>query len=191
MIRAVTSSSPRRNAKWRQEVEDDVIVVAGEQRDPLLGAGLDHAPDHVQGAVAVEGRDLDRDHVVDRGEAAPERGRQARCRRPPAADRSRSAECAGATAAAVGDQLVLGCALEGGEAEQPGVIAEALRRVGLAKRLPGAADQARDQEQRPLRSTRLRFRRRCAGPARRGPHRESRTGSCARRPRGAETPASM
>ena len=42
------------------------------------------------------------------------------------------------------------------EAEQPGVVAEAARDVGLAQRLRGAADQAGDQEQRAL------------GPVRRG-----------------------
>ena len=56
-----------------QQVEDDVIVIAGVERDALLCPGLDHAPDHIEGPVAVEGRDLDRDHVLDRGEPAPER----------------------------------------------------------------------------------------------------------------------
>ena len=58
----------------RDQVEDDVVVVAGVERDALLGARRDHAADDVERAVAVERRDLDRDDVVDRGEAGPERG---------------------------------------------------------------------------------------------------------------------
>ena len=58
------------------EVEDDVIVVAGIERDALGGIRLGDAADHVQRAVTIERRDLDGDDVVDRRETPPERHRQ-------------------------------------------------------------------------------------------------------------------
>ncbi len=88
----------RRSRNGSQQVEHDVVVVAGVERDPIGGAGLDDAAHHVERAVAVERRDLDGDDVLDRREAPPERRPAARCRRPPAADRSRPAESPRATA---------------------------------------------------------------------------------------------
>ena len=61
----------------RDEIEHDVVVVAGVERDAVFGAGLDDAAHDVERAVAVERRDLDRDDVLDRGEAGPERERPA------------------------------------------------------------------------------------------------------------------
>ena len=58
----------------RDEVEHDVVVVAGIERDAVLGAGLGNAAQHVERAVAIERRDLDGDDVVDRGEPGPEIG---------------------------------------------------------------------------------------------------------------------
>src|SRR5262249_51883474 len=58
------------------EIESDVIVVASIERDALGGIRLDHAAHNVEGAVAIERRDLDGDDVLDRGEAPPERHRQ-------------------------------------------------------------------------------------------------------------------
>ena len=58
------------------------------------------------------------------------------------------------------DDLVLGGALHRGEAEQPGVIADAARDAGFRDRLPRRAGKACDQRQRPL------------GPVRRGLGRE-------------------
>src|SRR5215813_1319614 len=60
----------------RNEVEDDVVVVAGIERDPVGCAGLDYASQDVEGAVAVERRNLDGDYVLDRGESALERDRK-------------------------------------------------------------------------------------------------------------------
>src|SRR5262249_40366279 len=55
-----------------QQIEHDMIVVAGIERDALLGSGRDHAAHDIERAVAVERGDLDRDHVVDRRKPAPE-----------------------------------------------------------------------------------------------------------------------
>ena len=71
-MRTVHRLAVAHEGEGRQQVQHDVVVVAGVERDALLGAGRDHAADHVQRAVAVEGRHLDRDHVVDFGEAPPE-----------------------------------------------------------------------------------------------------------------------
>ena len=66
-----------RTANGVTRSSDDVVVVAGVERDALLGAGRDHAEGDVERAVAVERRDLDGDDVVDRGEAGPEGARSA------------------------------------------------------------------------------------------------------------------
>src|SRR6185312_7470782 len=94
----------------RDEIEQDAVVIAGVERDALLRAGGDDTFHHVQRAVAVERRDLDRRDLLDLGEAAPEGGGKRN-----AADgglqiesdqRARLGDCA-----AMGDELVLAGAL--------------------------------------------------------------------------------
>ena len=63
--RTVTGAPSRAHRERRHQVEHDVVVVAGVERDPVLGAGRDDAADDVERAIAVERRDLDRDDVVD------------------------------------------------------------------------------------------------------------------------------
>src|SRR6185312_4169964 len=100
-----------REAERGQEIEHDAVVIAGIERDALLGARLDDAAHHVEGAVAVEGRDLHRDHRLELGKAPPE------------AMREREAAHGGleiesderhhlAHGAAMGDELVLARALQ-------------------------------------------------------------------------------
>ena len=89
--RSVTSRPAGADRERRHEVGDDVVVVAGVERDALLGARRGDAEGDVERAVAVERRDLDGDDVVDGGEARPEARATGGCRRPPAAGRSRSA----------------------------------------------------------------------------------------------------
>jgi hypothetical protein len=55
-----------------------VIVVAGIKRDALGSVRLDDAAHDVEGAVAIERRDLDGDDVLDRGKAPPKRHRLTR-----------------------------------------------------------------------------------------------------------------
>ena len=58
----------------QHQIEQDVIVIAGIERDAVERAGRCDAAQHVEGAIAVERRDLDRDDIVDRGKAPPESG---------------------------------------------------------------------------------------------------------------------
>ena len=60
----------------QREVEQDVVVIAGVERDAVERAGGGDAAQHIERAVAVERRDLDGDDVVDRGKAPPEIGAQ-------------------------------------------------------------------------------------------------------------------
>ena len=76
VMRTVTSLAAAPHRERHQQVEHDVVVVAGVQRHAVFGAGGDHAAHDVERAVAVERRHLDGDHVVDGGEAAPELRRQ-------------------------------------------------------------------------------------------------------------------
>ena len=124
-----------------------MIVVAGIERDPLGGARLHHAAHHVERAIAIERRDLDGDHVLDGRKAAPERHRQDETadgglqvepdQRNFARDRLR-----------MRDQFVLARALERGEREQPGVIAETARDLRFLDRLRRAAGEPGDHDRR-------------------------------------------
>src|SRR6516162_303433 len=58
--------------KRREEVEYDVIIVAGIERDALLGACCHKTTHDIERGVAVEWSDLDGDDVVDRREPGPE-----------------------------------------------------------------------------------------------------------------------
>src|SRR5665647_1023215 len=55
-----------------EQVEHDVIVVTGIERDALLGFCRDHAAHYIERAVAVKRCHLDRHHVVNCGKALPE-----------------------------------------------------------------------------------------------------------------------
>ncbi len=140
----------RADDERRDQVEDDVVVVAAIERDAVGGAGLDHAAHDVEGAVAVERRDLDRDDVLDGREAAPERHRQHQ-----PADGGLQIEADQRNLArdrlGVRDQLVLARALERGKRQEPRVVAEAARRLRLAHRLRRAAGETRDHDQRTAR----------------------------------------
>ena len=67
----------RPEAERRQQVEHDVVVVAGVEGD-VVAAGLGDGADHVERLVAVERGDLDRDDALDLGEPPPERDRSSR-----------------------------------------------------------------------------------------------------------------
>ena len=176
-------SSSGLGAKRHREVEHDVVVVAGVEGDALGGAGLGDAVDDVERRVAVERRDLDADHVLDRGEPPPEAAREL-----DAADRGLEVEADHGHLLghrlAVGDQCVLALSLQGGQAEQHRVIAEGPRRAGLGDGLLGAPDRAGDQQERTASSRRLPSPPRGRARARRGRPRGSRTGSCGRPPQG-------
>src|SRR5262249_30931298 len=76
LMRTVRSRAIRHHGEGSDEVEDDVIVVASVERDAVGGVRLHHAAHHVEGAVTIERRDLDGDHVLDRRKPPPERHRQ-------------------------------------------------------------------------------------------------------------------
>jgi hypothetical protein len=57
----------------RQQVDDDVVVIAGVEGD-IIATGLDHRLDDVNRLVAVEGGDLHADDFRDLRKLAPEAG---------------------------------------------------------------------------------------------------------------------
>ncbi len=59
--------------KGQDQVEDDVVVIAGIERHPIGCARSGDAMHDVERRIAVERGDLDADHVVDLRETAPER----------------------------------------------------------------------------------------------------------------------
>ena len=130
--------------KGQQQIEHDVVVVAGVQRDALFGAGSDHAAHHVERAVAVEGCHLDGDDVVDLGKAPPEVHRQC-----DAAHRGLQVEPdqrdPRGHRPAMCDQFIDRRALHRRQRQHAGVIPQAVCDVGLAQRLLGRAAQPGDQ----------------------------------------------
>ena len=134
----------------RGEVGDDVIVVAGVERDAVRRTRRRHAEGDIKRLVAVEGRDLDGDDVVEAGKARPEGARQRN-----AADRRLQVEADGRHLARHGramlDELVLARPAHGAEAQQHRVVAERTRDARLLHGLRRPADHAGDHHQRPLR----------------------------------------
>ena len=134
----------------RHQVRDDVVVVPGVERDAIDRAGFDNAANHVEGAVAVERRDLDGHHVVDRGEAAPERRRQHDAANGRLEIETDQRNFLG-DRRGVGDDFIFAAALHRGEGKQAGVIAEFTCELRLLNRLRGAADEAGDHDRGTLR----------------------------------------
>ena len=103
----------------------------------------------VERAVAVERRHLDRHDIVDGGKARPEGARQRN-----AADRRLQVEAdqrhLPRDRGAMLDQLVLAGALQRGQRQQHGVIAQRARGPRLLDRLRRLADGAGDHHQRPV-----------------------------------------
>ena len=142
-MRTVTGRSPGRDHERRHQIEHDVVVVAGVERDAIGGACLDDPANHIERAIAVERRDLDRHDVLDRREAPPERHRQHET-----ADRGLQIEADQRDFAR--DRLAQ-CAISSSSLapfmaasdKQPGVIAEIARDRGLLHGLRGAAGRGR------------------------------------------------
>src|ERR1700722_1869447 len=110
----------------QREVEQDVVVIAGIERDAVERACGDNAAQHIERAVAVERRDLDGDHIVDGSETLPEIRAQnyATDRRLQIKPDQRNLA---SHRLAVGDDLVLGCGFHRGEAEQSRMVTDAER----------------------------------------------------------------
>ena len=165
----------------QRQVEQDMIVIAGIERDAIERAGGGDAAQHVERAVAVERRDLDGDDVVDHRKAAPEIRAE-----DDAADRRLQIKADQRNFArhrlAMGDDLVFGRGFHRGKAEQAGVIADAARNFRFGDGLSGRAGEARDHRQRPLGPVQPPSPRRVPAPVGTGRRRGSRTAWCGRRP---------
>ena len=139
----------------QRKVEQDVVVIAGIERDAVERARGGDAAQHVERAVAVERRDLDGDDVVDGGKAPPEIGTEDH-----AADRRLQIKSDQRYFArhrlAMRDDLVFGSRFHCGETEQSCVITDAARDLGFLDGLLGRAGKSCDQCERAL------------GPGRRG-----------------------
>ena len=134
----------------RDQVQHDVIVVAGVEADALFGVRFGDAAHHVERTVAIERCDLDRHHVVDLRKAAPE----PRAERDPA-DAGLQIEADERNLvghlAAMRDQSIVALALECGEAHEPGVITQPYGRARFAHGLRRAPAHPGDHDQRALR----------------------------------------
>ena len=128
-----------------EQVEHDVVVVAGIERDAVARAGLDHAANDIERAIAVERRNLDGNDVFDLRKTPPERYRQHDAadgrlqiksdQRNFPRDRFR-----------VRDQVIFARAFHGGERQKPGVIADAARDLRFLDGLCRAPGKAGDHD---------------------------------------------
>ena len=129
----------------REQVEHDLVVVAGVERD-VRAARIRDGAQHVERLIAIERRDLDRDHLRNLGEAAPELVAEHA-----PADRRLQVESEQrkhlADGAAVLEQLPLRCVVERAEAEERGVVAEVVREAGFGDRLLVLAAHAGDERE--------------------------------------------
>jgi hypothetical protein len=142
----------------QHEIEQDVIVIAGVERDAIERAGGRHSAQYIERSVAVEWRDLDGDDVIDGSEAAPEIGAE-----DDASDRRLQVEADQRDFSrhrlAMRDDLVLGSCLHRREAEQARVVADANSGLRFCNGLLGRARQASDHGERPFAPACCRLRR--------------------------------
>ena len=148
-MRTRTSSPRPPDCDRHREVEHDVVVVAGIDRDPVLRFRLHDAAHHVEGAIPVKRRRLDGDGVVDFGEAAPERSGKGT-----AADRRLEIEADQRNLigdpSAMRGQRVLGIVLQRTEAQQPRVVAKPDRGFRFPDRLLRAPGEPGDHGDRAV-----------------------------------------
>ncbi len=69
-MRSVRPVRSAPNLKGVTEIQHDVVVVAGVERNPA--ARVSDRADHVERLVPVERRDLDRDDILQLGKPPPE-----------------------------------------------------------------------------------------------------------------------
>src|SRR3982751_5434236 len=136
-------------AERQSEIEHDMIVVARVERHPIAGTGGSDTMYDVERVVAVEGRHLDADDVVDPGEFPPERFAEGY-----PTDGGLQIEADhrnfGGDLATMVDQLLLAGATHRGQADQHGVIAEGTGRLRFAHCLDCPPDDTGDQHQWPV-----------------------------------------
>ena len=181
------SGRPLPRRERREQVGHDRIVVARVERH-VLAPALGQGGRDVERAVAIERRDLDRDHAFDVEEAAPERPVQ-----DASADGGLQVEPDDRDdvrdAAAVIEHVAIVGVAKRRKTQQRRIVAERDRDLRLAHGLRRLPDHARDHDRRGLRP--------CGAPVAHRPLREAehgleqadrrdpgwRTASCARRRR--------
>jgi hypothetical protein len=135
----------------RDQVGHDRVVVPRVERDVVASAHGQGAR-HVEGRVAVERRHLDRHHRGDLEESAPEGLVQ-----DAPSDRRLQIEAEEgdhlADPPAVGDQLVVACFAQGGQAQEADVVAEPARELRFREGLGRRPADARHRDR--LRAPRL------------------------------------
>src|SRR5450432_1318857 len=131
--------------EWRkggEQIEHDLIIVSGVERD--VGApGVRHRSHDLERLVAIERRDLDRDHLRNLREVAPEF-----VAKHAAADGGLQIETKQwkqlADGATVLEQLSLWRVVQRAEADERRVVSEVVREPRLGERLRRIAAHARD-----------------------------------------------
>ena len=58
--------------KFCQQIDQDVVVVAGIQSNLIFATGIEHSTDHIDGLIAIERRHFDGNDIFNLDELAPE-----------------------------------------------------------------------------------------------------------------------
>ena len=137
-----TSAPPAAKGERREQIGDDVVVIARVERDLVAAAGVGDSAHDVQCLVAVERRDLDRHNIVDFDEFTPEAVGQ---RLPPHRRLQIETNYGNdlGNPPAVVQELGRGGLRQRAQAEQPGVVAVRQGQIRLAHGLARIAHDAR------------------------------------------------
>jgi hypothetical protein len=108
-----------------------------------MSSGLGDGVDDIERLVAVEGRDLDGDDILDFGELLPKRAREHFSAHGGLEVKTDDRDDFG-DLAAVSDHFGLGGRFEGSEAEQRGIVTELAKQCGLANGLWSESAHAAD-----------------------------------------------
>ena len=127
----------------RDQIADNVVVIAGVKRDLRRPARIGNSAKHIESLITVERGHLDRGHTFQRGESSPEFIRKdasayRRLQVKPD-DGNYFAYCA-----CMIDQLVNARFSQSRQTQQPGMISSACRKCGLGDSLRGLAANACD-----------------------------------------------
>jgi hypothetical protein len=129
-----------------QKIGDDVVIVAGVKGD-VIAPGFNDGTHDIERLVAIEGRHLDGDDVLNFSEATPEGIRQRATSDAGLKVEADNGDGFG-NGAAMRDELVFRGGAHGAEAEESGVVAVLFQNVGFIHSLLCLSADAADANER-------------------------------------------
>jgi len=138
-----------RNSERGHQIEHDVVIVSGIKANAILGARRNDATDHIQRAITVERRDLDRYDLLNFSETAPKVCRQRNAAYGGLQIKAEKRNAIG-DRATMRDQFAFTGSFHCGQTQEPGMIAEISCDRGFALGLRGSPHKPGNEDERPL-----------------------------------------